>query len=275
MKRRLPWGYSLLAPGYDVAARVGSLGAIPQAQGALLRLLPPIYNLLIVGGGSGLCLRFLPWERVTGRVTFVDIAPGMMQRARHVAQALGVAERIQFLQQSVEHLDPRQRFDAVYTAFFLDQFPQPRCEAIMRLLHAALCPGGVWLDVDFSCNVEDGWARLYRAALLPFLYRFFRLVCGIEAVTLPNPQIFWQAQQYIARGKISYARASIEGCLLEKPYLTGIEENFAEKGGDDGLQLGSGAVLHSAPCQTLPHNLSKAHQKVKPRNRCWISLPLS
>jgi ubiquinone/menaquinone biosynthesis C-methylase UbiE len=218
MRRRLSYGYSVLAPGYDVAAHLGSLGAIPQAQRILLRRLPPIYNLLIVGGGTGWCLRFLPWERVKGQVTFVDIAPGMMRRAQRVAQALGVAERIQFLQRGIEQLDLRQRFDAVYTAFFLDQFPQRRCEAIMRLLHAALRPGGVWLDVDFSCHVGNRCARLYRAALLPFLYGFFRLACGIEAVRLPNPQSFWQAQQYVHRWKISYARASIEGCLLEKPH---------------------------------------------------------
>lgn len=219
MRERLPRGYSLLAPGYDMAACVGSLGAIPQAQRALLRILPPIDDLLIVGGGTGLCLRFLPWERIKGQVTFVDIAPGMMQRARRVAQALGIAERLQFLQQGIEQLDSRQRFDAVYTAFFLDQFPQRQCEAIMGLLHRALCPGGVWLHVDFSSHVKARRARLYRAVLLPFLYGFFRVACGIEAVKLPTLQTFWQMQQYVQRWKISHPRASIEGCLLEKPYV--------------------------------------------------------
>lgn len=217
MTERLPFGYSFLAPGYDVAARVCSLGAIPDAQRTVLRALPAVRDLLIIGGGTGSCLRFLPWERIRGQVTFVDISPGMMRRAQRVAYALGVAERLWFLQERVECLNPQQRFDALYTPFFLDQFSQSRCEAILQLLDSVLAPGGLWLHVDFTDNGEGTQAHLYRAVMLPLLYRFFRLTCGIEAATLPNPQTFWQAQRYVCKWKAWYARASISGCVLEKP----------------------------------------------------------
>lgn len=220
MTRRIPFGYSLLAPMYDIAARVGSLGAIPEAQRALLQALPVIHDLLIVGGGSGLCLRFVPWERVSGRVTFVDIAPGMLRKARRAAQALGIAERIQFLQEGVEAVGFQRRFDAIYTAFFLDQFFQPRCEAILQLLDAVLSPGGVWLDVDFTSHVQGRSARLYRAVVIPFLYGFFRLFCGIESSSLPDPWVFWRARQYVCLWESSYPRASIASRILKKSLVS-------------------------------------------------------
>jgi ubiquinone/menaquinone biosynthesis C-methylase UbiE len=102
MKEWLPRGYSFLAPWYDFTACVCSLGIIPHAQRTLLQALPQRHNLLIVGGGTGSCLRFLPWERMDGLVTFVDVAPGMIRRARHVALTLGVANRVRFLQKPIE-----------------------------------------------------------------------------------------------------------------------------------------------------------------------------
>jgi len=217
MMERLPFGYSLLAPGYDISAWACSLGALPHAQRILLHALPEVHNLLIVGGGTGLCLRSLPWERVDGQVTFVDIAPGMIRRARRVAQTLGVARRIQFFQKRAEQLDPQLRFDALYTPFFLDQFPQGRCEAIMRVLDAVLAPGGVWLHVDFTLDGKEKEARLYRAVVIPFLYKFFHFICGVEASSLPNPRAFWQEQRYVCQWQAAYARAAIESYILKKP----------------------------------------------------------
>ena len=217
MTRRIPFGYSLLAPVYDVAANIGSLGAIPEAQRELLHALPEIQDLLIVGGGSGLCLRFVPWERVSGEVTFVDIAPGMLRKARHIGRRLGVAERVRFVQSDVETLELERHFDALYTAFFLDQFSQPRCETLLQSLDARLVPGGVWLDVDFSRHVQGRSARFYHTMAVPLLYRFFRLFCGIEASSLPDPQVFWPARRYVCLWESSYPRASIVGQMLKKP----------------------------------------------------------
>ncbi len=217
MKGWLPRGYSLLAPWYDFTACVCSWGGIPHAQRTLLQALPQVHDLLIVGGGTGSCLRFLPWERMDGLVTFVDIAPGMIRRAHGVALTLGVANRVQFLQQPVEQVNPQQRWDAIYTPFFLDQFSQARCETVQRFLDAMLVPDGLWVHVDFTREEKEPQARLYLATMIPLLYGFFRLTCGIEARTLPNPEAFWREQQYLRQWQTAYPWAAIRSCILKKP----------------------------------------------------------
>jgi hypothetical protein len=87
----------------------------------------------------------------------------------------------------------------------------------MHLLDSVLSPGGIWLHVDFTYHRKEIRARLYRAVVLPLLYSFFRLTCGIEAKVLPNPQSFWRERHYKCRWRASYARASICGCIFEKP----------------------------------------------------------
>jgi hypothetical protein len=54
--------------------------------------------------------------------------------------------------------------------------------------------------------------------MVPLLYAFFHLCCGIEARGLPIPQVFWQAHHYVCQWSAmdTYARYHAEAPARSK-----------------------------------------------------------
>lgn len=125
--------YSLYAPGYDFAARL--LTAPRRAAVGSLRLRPG-ERLLIVGCGTGLDLDFVPRGVV---VTGLDIAPGMLARARTRAARLGHAATL--LDADARALPfPAASFDVAILHLILAVAPEPG--RIARETARVLRPGG-------------------------------------------------------------------------------------------------------------------------------------
>ncbi len=127
------WRYSLYAPVYDALARVFT--ATRRRAVESLRL-EPGERVLLVGCGTGLDLPFLdPGVVVAG----IDVAPGMLARARRRAERLG---RLADLRLGDARALPWAdgAFDAVILHFILAVAPEP--ERIAREAGRVLRPGG-------------------------------------------------------------------------------------------------------------------------------------
>ena len=74
----------------------------------------------------------------------------------------------------------KNSYDLIVTHFFLDCFSEETLPALIDKLAAAASANAVWLIADF-CYSANGWHRWAGRALIGFMYRFFRVVAGIEA----------------------------------------------------------------------------------------------
>lgn len=125
--------YNFYAPIYDTLARVFTATRRRAVEELALR---PHERVLIVGCGTGLDLDFISREL---SVAGIDVAPGMLERARRRAQRLGHAADLRFG-------DARElpwsdaTFDVVILHFILAVAPEP--ERIARESARVLRPVG-------------------------------------------------------------------------------------------------------------------------------------
>lgn len=127
------WRYSLYAPIYD---RLASVFTATRRRAVEQLGLRAGERVLIVGCGTGLDLDFIPRE-VT--IVGIDVAPGMLNRARRRARRLGHAADLR--RGDARELPwPDASFDAVILHFILAVAPEP--ERIARESARVLRPGG-------------------------------------------------------------------------------------------------------------------------------------
>ncbi len=151
--------YNLYAPGYDFAARL--LTAPRRAAVASLALRPG-ERVLIVGCGTGLDFDFMPrGVEITG----LDLAPGMLARARTRAARLGHAATL--LEGDARALPfPDASFDVAVLHLILAVAPEP--ERIARETARVLRPGGrVSIFDKFLPDNAPGPSPLRRLLNLP------------------------------------------------------------------------------------------------------------
>jgi len=156
------------ADGYDVEIR----RFIPHydemlATGVelLATLVPPVAHILDLGGGTGALsaavLRGLP----EAHVTLLDVDRTMLAEARRRLSPFG--DRVVFREGSF--LDPLPAADAVVASLALHHVHDLAAKTdLYRSIHAALSPGGVFLNLDAAVTLDprlhaltfDRWAAV-------------------------------------------------------------------------------------------------------------------
>lgn len=119
------------------------------------RFLPPAARILELNAGTGIDAVALVRRGHTVHAT--DIAPGMLQRARHKARQMGLQDRISFQECSFTRLDEVQ--GAPYDAVFSNLGGLnciPHLSPVIRQLPAVLKPGGLvtWVLMPPLCLWE-------------------------------------------------------------------------------------------------------------------------
>jgi len=149
------WRYTLYAPVYDQLARVFTA----TRRRAIANLgLQAGERVLIVGCGTGLDLDFIARD-VT--VAGIDVAPGMLERARRRAHRFGHAADLR-LGDARELPWPGDSFDVVILHFILAVAPEP--ERITRESARVLRPGGRVSILDKFVSAGRRPSALRRAA---------------------------------------------------------------------------------------------------------------
>lgn len=174
--------FDTIAPGYDRANRILSLGIDRSWRRRALKLLRPYApeRILDVATGTGdfalLAARRFPSARITG----IDLSDGMLAVAREKALRAGLADRIRFLEGDA--LDPPlgdERFDAVTVAYGVRNFE--RVEAGLAALYERVAPGGALLIVELTRPEHFPMRQLHALYLRHWIPRVGNRVTGDAA----------------------------------------------------------------------------------------------
>lgn len=172
MSHRIAKGFDMLAPVYDALARMIIGKGIVESQKYFLDKVPAEGNVLILGGGTGWLLPLLTKGRPQLHIDYIELSERMLRKARrHKGQ-------IQFIQGTQQDI-PAKKYDLIITNFYLDLFPDTKLEDVLLKIKTSMTTHSQWIVTDFVNT------RPSHRIMLWLMYRFFRLVAGIEAKTLP------------------------------------------------------------------------------------------
>lgn len=173
---RIAIGFNRLARVYSTLAGIVFGKTLLHAQEYFLPAVKAGDHILIVGGGSGDLLRSLLKQQTQIRVDYIDISEKMIQLAREKTKNPLIVNFIVGTELDI----PNRAYSVVITNFYLDLFSDHTLQHVVRKIKTHLSFDGQWLVTDFVSN--KNWHK----TMLWMMYRFFRIVAGIEARTLPD-----------------------------------------------------------------------------------------
>ncbi len=172
--------FDAVAPFYDRLSKVIFGRSIRYAQTFYLNKIPLEAKVLIIGGGTGWILTELLTLNPNCRVWYVEASYKMMELAKTKAKTY--SNKIIFIHGTENSIPDGIIFDSVITPFYLDLFSHENCDCAIQKIRSSLQANGIWIAIDF---VNTTW---WHGVMLSIMYRFFRITCSIEAMTLP----YWQ-----------------------------------------------------------------------------------
>lgn len=181
--------FSRLAGIYDLLGLLTFCGALHRSQVYFLSSLHQCQRALIMGGGTGKFLIDLLKSGKVDKVTYVDISPGMIVKARRKVQSRGLLSRVEFICGGIADI-PAVKFDLVCTHYFLDCFSEADLTKVFAKLKTCLAVQGLWHFSDFYLDKYSSW---YERKLLRFLYGFFRVTCGLGVDSLADFSKFFDS----------------------------------------------------------------------------------
>ncbi|HRI80474.1 MAG TPA: class I SAM-dependent methyltransferase [Cyclobacteriaceae bacterium] len=177
MPERKRNGFDFLAPYYDKLTSLVFGGEIRRAQVHFLKSVPPCADVLVLGGGTGWIISEILLRQPDCHIWFIDSSSAMIDRARkmnpdtnHVTYICGTTDQI-----------PQRNFSAIILPFFLDLFSTAHLSEVIGQIALASNIETRWLITDF---VNGG--KWWQKSLLMIMYFFFRIICNIEAIVLPD-----------------------------------------------------------------------------------------
>ncbi len=167
--------FNLVAPVYDTLSKLVFGKKLDQAQKTFIPIIKPNSRVLIVGGGTGNILKWLP-TNFNLAVDYVELSEKMLDKAKMQASN---GNTIEFYASDV--LEVKGVYDVVIANFFLDCFSHERLPEVIQKLKGRLDKGGRLIVTDFYPS-ENGYQRL----LLKIMHSFFRLTSRLEASALSD-----------------------------------------------------------------------------------------
>ncbi len=162
--------FNFVAPFYDFVAMAVFGHNIDKSQLYFLNSYRGD-RLLILGGGTGKILTFLP---VTQKVVFLDKSIKMINLARKRKTGANV----DFVCQDFLSYETQETFDVIACPFFLDCFHENNLRLVVRKIKSILKPGGKLVVTDFRHN-GNKW-------MLLLMHLFFRWMAGLESKSLKD-----------------------------------------------------------------------------------------
>jgi ubiquinone/menaquinone biosynthesis C-methylase UbiE len=176
-------------PDFDGVARIYrwaeylALGrTLERARECFLPRLAKCKSVLALGDGDGRFLERLLKQNPEMQAVAVDTSAAMLALLRERC-----GERVRIVHRSALLAQAEPGTDLVVTHFLLDCFPQHQVEELVTGLGKQLEPGVLWLVSDFGVP-RVRCLRPLAAAYVRLLYLAFRILTGLRATKLPNPQ---------------------------------------------------------------------------------------
>lgn len=207
-------GFDMLAPYYDRLAAIVFGQTLKNAQTRFFPLLSSASNILVIGGGTGWILTAL--QKVISKdatIWYIEASAGMLQQAQ---SAVLQNHKIHFVLGTEKAIPASVKFDVVITHFYFDLFKTESLHRILADIRSTRASNMVWLVADFVPG-----RKMQHRMLLFVMYTFFRVLCGIEARTLPRwdeamqrAGFYMQAEEYYYQGfirSVAYRHGNTNG----------------------------------------------------------------
>lgn len=165
--------FNAIAPVYDLLAKLVFGKSLENAQLAFLSEIDPKAKVLIVGGGTGKILEWLP-EGLALEIDYVELSKGMLDKA---SSRVSHGNNIQRTCQDIRAVSGK--YDFIIANFFLDCFSAKDLGAILSHLKRLIGPNGKLLVTDFYPT--NAW---HQRLLINSMHRFFRFASRLEADAL-------------------------------------------------------------------------------------------
>ena len=180
-------GFDLLAPIYDMLAKVVFGKSIFQAQIYFLNEISKSSSILILGGGTGWLLEKIADKNPSSKIWYVEISEGMLKKA----EQRKFRNEIHFISGTENDIPDGLKFDAVITNFYLDLFPEEKLKSVIQHVSSFTHPASKWFVSDFVNQ------KLWHEWMLKMMYMFFRAVCRIDAKELPRWEFVLQQHEWV------------------------------------------------------------------------------
>jgi ubiquinone/menaquinone biosynthesis C-methylase UbiE len=200
--------FDILAPVYDVLARLVFGNSIDKAQRCHLDQVPVDARVLILGGGTGKVLTYLLRINPSCTIVYYEASGRMISKSRARLDSQQ-QKRVTFIHAPELHAD--NSFDVVVTQFFLDLFTPAELKTRIEQITAILNPDAQWIAADFVNN-GTAWQRL----LLKSMYTFFRMCCSLDAKSLPPWHEMISAAGWREQNSERFYAGFIESVLFER-----------------------------------------------------------
>ncbi len=207
-----------VARRYDLMNDLMSMGLHRAWKDLLVsRLRPPkgarAFKLLDVAGGTGdVSFRTVEAGGEGTSATVADINGGMLAVGRERAQALGLADRVEFVEANAEELPfPDKSFDATTIAFGIRNVP--RMDKALSEMRRVLKPGGRCFVLEFSRVDVPGLDAIYDTYSFKLIPGMGRLVTGdaesyqylVESIRkFPAPEAFAEMMRQAGLKRVGF-----------------------------------------------------------------------
>lgn len=196
---------------YDFLVRLVFGNSLRKAQCHFLSELPELGTVLIMGGGNGWILEEISNRRPGLKIFYVEASKEMLKRAKKRA----VKNKVEFIHGNEQMIPAEIQYDVLITPFFLDLFGPVRLLATVSLLDQSINRTGMWLFTDFHIP-EKGLSKIFGKWLIYVMYRFFRLLCRIDARKLPDFDQAFEIANYKATKSHFFYVGTIRSLVLRK-----------------------------------------------------------
>ena len=198
-----------VARHYDWLARLIFGKSITNAQIIHFKKIKNNAKILIVGGGTGWIMEFLPVNYQS--ITFIEPSKKMLS----IAQSRELSHHIEFINANVEDVPLELEYDVIITNFFFDLFDNTQGNAITRKLLSSLKEEGIWIQTDFERN--GIW---WQTVMLVIMYLFFNITTGLSTRRLSDWKVFFRSAGMEMIEGISFYREFISTICYKKPCLS-------------------------------------------------------
>ena len=173
--------FDLIAPFYDQLAKIIFGKAILQSQIYFLNEVKENDQVLIIGGGTGELLRYLP---ACDSVTFLDKSKRMVDLAKRT----NTNPKVSFLNEDFFAYSSDKQFDVIICSFFLDCFDHMNLKRVISKTQQLLKAGGKLVVADFQG--DPNWH------IMKLMHFFFSVVAALESKKLKNMHSFILSQGF-------------------------------------------------------------------------------
>ncbi len=170
-RERMPSNFNRIAPFYDLLLWVVFGQRVWHAQRHFIDRVKPNDAVLILGGGTG---KILDWLPADAAITYVEQSAAMIKRAKR-------RRNVTFVHADFRSFSTDTQYDWVICPFFLDCFDDAQLPAVLTQIGALIKPEGYLLVTDFR------WTRQwYHRWLIRLMVVFFRISTKLRIATLQD-----------------------------------------------------------------------------------------